>query len=139
MSSTTVSKIIVTLMFGFIACLAHATNTNVGPVEGRIKAVYSDFITIAVPDSGAKSTDANIDKGGDLNFRINSSATLYKNFSTLTDLKEGDKVSIVYSEERNGNMASMITKLDSADVTAAGIDAPSTTTTTTVTTTTYPG
>ena len=113
---------------------AHAANYD-DPIEGRLKAVYSDFITITVPSTVTKSPDANAAYTGDLDMKITPS-TVYDNVSQLSDLKQGDMISVTYHETdapNNKKVADRITRIQMA----SEVIVPSTVTTqTTVTTTT---
>ena len=132
-------RIIMFMMLAFMPVLvSQAANYNVGPVEGRLKNVYGNSITISVVSDQDRAPDANLKNTGDLSFKVDS-ATAYKNVASLSNLKEGDRISIEYTEDRNGNMATLVSKLETTvvatDVTTVDVPAATTTTTTTVTTT----
>ena len=110
--------------------------TYADPIEGRLRSVYSDFITLTVSPEMMKSPDINTSNGGELAFKVDSQ-TGYDNIAGLTDLKEGDKLKVEYKEEKGKNIATMISKLESA-APANGVAAQQTTTTVTTTTVTVP-
>ena len=113
---------------------AHAANYD-NPIEGRLKAVYGDFITITVPSTVTKAPDANTFYTGDLDMKI-SPGTAYDNFTQLSDLKQGDIVSVTYHEADSPNNKKVADRISRTQF-ASEAAAPSTTTTqTTVTTTT---
>ena len=120
---------VVMLVFMFAVVSQAATDAN--PIEGRLKAVYSDFITITVFPDTMKSADMNTSNGGELSFKVDSQ-TAYDNIARLTELKEGDKIRIEYKEDKGRNTAVTITKLDSGP---ARVETTQQTTTTITTTT----
>ena len=86
------------------------------PVEGILKGVHGDTITVEIPSKVSKSAESNDLANGVLMFQLNSN-TGYRNFHQLSELKEGDRVQVDYTEDPNGKMkrpvAEIITKVDS--------------------------
>ena len=113
--------------------MVYAANYD-NPIEGRLKALYSDFITLSIPSTVSRSSDVNALPYGDMDINL-IPGTAYVNFHRLTDLKQGDTVSVLYFENNRGNknVASRITKIRSASDPV--VDSV-TTTNTTVTTST---
>ena len=123
------------------ALTAHAAITA-NPVEGRLRTVYSDFITVAVPPEMYRSNDSNQADIGEMKVNIDAS-THYANFNQLGELKEGDQVRVEFrlpkdNKDPDKRIASIITKVDSAVTTDTYVTVPETTTTVTTTTTTTP-
>ncbi len=127
------NKNLLSIVLGLLVCTAATLSqaaTYDNPIEGRLKSVYSDFITIKVFSESMKSPDMNKTNGGDLAFKMDSQ-TGYENFHKLTDLQEGDKISIKYKKLKGKNTAVMISKLDSGPAPVEVVQQRTTTTTTT--------
>ena len=121
------------ILLMILQAVVYAANYD-NPIEGKLKAVYSDFITITVPATVTKSPDTNASDTGDLDIKVNA-GTVYDNFTQLSDLKQGDTISVTYHEEGKGGKttAERIVRTQLAAQPAAS---SVTTTQTTVTTTT---
>lgn len=111
---------------------AYAANQN-NPIDGTIKAIYGDVITLSVPSTVDKSSDVKQLPAGYMDIKTNAE-TVYDNFNRLTDLKQGDSVEISYDYDTRGKnkVAKRVTRTEPADGAATSV----TTTKTTVTTTT---
>ncbi len=138
------SNRILQLTLAITACFAttmcYAANFN-NPVEGRLKAVYGDFISVIIPSTTMKSNDSNDMKKGELTMKL-SPSTRYENFSQLSDLKSGDLVRVTYEEglaaKDSSFTATHITKLESATDGTKEVSTTSVTTTTVTTNTVVP-
>jgi hypothetical protein len=114
--------------------LLAATNYNVGPVEGRLKAVFSDSITLnIVPHNNERAPESNLYPSGDFSVRVNQD-TRYENFNTLSQLKEGDWVRLTYRQDDPPHQKTQMSK---TAMVIAKVD-PSTQTQYTTTTTVDP-
>jgi hypothetical protein len=117
--------------------MGHASSTvySIGPIEGKLKRVYSDTITLDVPAQGRSNDSIN---GGTGEFAVNvDGQTTYQNFVRLSDLREGDQIQVQYNEDNRKKIATSIMKVASAgtDTVSAGAETQVTTVTTTTTTT----
>ena len=123
---------VLSMVFGMSAYAANLDN----PVEGKLKAIYTDYITITIPSLVSKAPEVNTSSLGDLDIKINSS-TAFDNFNRLSDLKQGDRLSVTYDENNPGNnkVADRIrrTKLASDSDVSSSSTTQTTVTTTTVT------
>lgn len=106
------------------------------PIEGTLKSVYADFITITIPSTVTKSPDSN-QYDGNLAIKLTPSTT-YDQFNQLSDLKSGDLIRVTYHEDPTTKMhdqkiADRITKLQSVDESSMETTTTKTVVTTTVT------
>jgi hypothetical protein len=128
---------ILSLTVLLFALSGHAWAANFSnPVDGVFRNIYGDSITIGVPSLTSQSPASN-DQNGELSFQVNA-GTAYRNFNQLTDLKQGDAVSVEYKGTPNSKdnqlFATGITKTGDAPVnvssTATTVQTVTTTTTT---------
>ena len=116
--------------------MSQAAVDDSGPIEGTLRAVYADSFTVTVQSELTKSSDANLTDMGELTFGIDGQSK-FKNFTTLSDLVEGDHLKINYRDQENGRVAVLITKVN-PDEYHETKDGMTVTRTTTTTTTRYP-
>jgi hypothetical protein len=131
-------KVLLLMILSF-SLSGHAWAANFSdPIDGVFRNIYGDSITIGVPSLVSKSP-AYDDQNGELTFKVNAD-TVYRNFSQLTDIKQGDPVRVEYKDNSNGKdgqlVATGITKLGEAPVIASGVVTTPSSTVQTVTTTT---
>lgn len=95
------------------ASYAGAANYD-NPIQGVLRAIFGNSITVEVPSLVSKSPTSD-DQNGSLTFVVNSS-TNYTNFHQLSDLKEGDTVSVGYTGDFDTKtkqvVANTITKVE---------------------------
>ena len=84
-----------------LGAAAYAANLE-NPVEGKLKALYSDYITITITSMVTKSPEVSASSLGDIDIKIDAS-TSFDNFHQLSDLKQGDLLSVSYNEKNVGN------------------------------------
>ena len=128
-----------TLILGIFSVLLlasplYAANYD-NPIQGTLKSVYADFITINIPSTFIKSPDTNTPADGDLSIKTEPS-TAYVEFNQLSDLKEGDLVEVTYHEQIDPRVGNKKIAEKIRRIALAGTYQPETATTQTVVTTT---